>query len=399
MKFRVSTRCVFVLFSTILSGQTISAESHVGAPADFPNKVVPDLYNGQVTHNPMEDWVSGTCSRVFVENQDGNWVIGSSKDFGNEKTERVEICIGSTKKDGVFDILKASVTSKSNCSTRFVYGKEEYKYKAARKEGYFDCNSQFKETGLFSTAITISKEKFGNALESPAISAEGKNIFKDVFSKYFSSAMKGDANDAKTLLIRFWPYLTQTNTQELLVAFGKKTALKEFPLELVAHADEEVIQTAKKQVREFWELVYKKQIGTFLSPEADLKKLESKINDLSAENKTRWSQEDFDNALPNLQKVAVALKVQIEKREQQAAQQAAQEAREQQLQMEQKIALFRNSIQIGSWTNCGQVYDVRKPMIGVQTMIGQQYIDINRLFPQGFGCHFKNGIYFGTSGG
>jgi hypothetical protein len=41
---------------------------------------------------------------------------------------------------------------------------------------------------------------------------------------------------------------------------------------------------------------------------------------------------------------------------------------------------MRQNIKVGGYTNCGQVFDVRLPMIGVQTPAGKRYIDISRLY-------------------
>lgn len=58
---------------------------------------------------------------------------------------------------------------------------------------------------------------------------------------------------------------------------------------------------------------------------------------------------------------------------------------------------MRNNIRIGTKTNCGLVFDIRKPMIGVQTMIGMQYISLDQLWGPSAGCHFKNGVYIGPN--
>lgn len=56
---------------------------------------------------------------------------------------------------------------------------------------------------------------------------------------------------------------------------------------------------------------------------------------------------------------------------------------------------MRKHVRIGTQTNCGQVFDVRLPMVGVQTMVGSQYIDISKLYGPDANCNFKNGVYAG----
>jgi hypothetical protein len=54
---------------------------------------------------------------------------------------------------------------------------------------------------------------------------------------------------------------------------------------------------------------------------------------------------------------------------------------------------MRKSIKIGDTTNCGAVFDVRLPMIGVQTSAGIQYIALKRLYGRSAPCRFVNGQY------
>jgi hypothetical protein len=75
------------------------------------------------------------------------------------------------------------------------------------------------------------------------------------------------------------------------------------------------------------------------------------------------------------------------------------EKQRQNLLAEQALTLeaqtMRANIRNGTRTNCGQVFDVKLPMIGVQTMAGMQYIDINRLWGPSANCYFVNGQYVG----
>lgn len=62
---------------------------------------------------------------------------------------------------------------------------------------------------------------------------------------------------------------------------------------------------------------------------------------------------------------------------------------------ESEALTMRQTIKVGTQTNCGQVFDVRLPMVGVQTAIGIQYIEVNRLYIPGRSCTFVNGVYQG----
>lgn len=63
--------------------------------------------------------------------------------------------------------------------------------------------------------------------------------------------------------------------------------------------------------------------------------------------------------------------------------------------IESEALAMRQTIKVGTQTNCGQVFDVRLPMVGVQTPVGMQYIEVNRLYIPGRSCTFVNGVYQG----
>lgn len=77
----------------------------------------------------------------------------------------------------------------------------------------------------------------------------------------------------------------------------------------------------------------------------------------------------------------------------QAEKQLAFEAQERKIEAE--AIQMRNKLRVGVQTNCGQVFEIRSPMIGVQTIVGMQFIDISRLYGPSANCRFVNGQYVG----
>jgi hypothetical protein len=71
----------------------------------------------------------------------------------------------------------------------------------------------------------------------------------------------------------------------------------------------------------------------------------------------------------------------------------ADEERESKIKAE--TADLRKHVHVGSMTNCGEVFDVRLPMVGVQTTVGTQYINISKLYGPSAECLFVNGRYVG----
>lgn len=84
----------------------------------------------------------------------------------------------------------------------------------------------------------------------------------------------------------------------------------------------------------------------------------------------------------------------LQRREQQqAADRAARQAREEAIQKE--AAQMRAHVRIGTQTNCGAVFEVRLPMVGVQTMNGMQFLPLSQLYGPSASCRFVNGQYVG----
>lgn len=65
--------------------------------------------------------------------------------------------------------------------------------------------------------------------------------------------------------------------------------------------------------------------------------------------------------------------------------------------IEQEAKNMRANPKIGTVTNCGQIFDIRLPMVGVQTMIGIQYLKLDLLYGTSADCQFVNGQYVGIT--
>ena len=86
-------------------------------------------------------------------------------------------------------------------------------------------------------------------------------------------------------------------------------------------------------------------------------------------------------------------KVQEEKAQQHEVKRLALEARAREI--ENEAVELRKRIRVGAKTNCGQVFELRLPMVGVQTIHGVQFIDLSRLYGPSAECRFRNGQYVG----
>lgn len=71
------------------------------------------------------------------------------------------------------------------------------------------------------------------------------------------------------------------------------------------------------------------------------------------------------------------------------------EAQEKEAAIIREAEQMRKGAKVGTRTNCGQIYQMNLPMVGVQTMLGMQQIELARLFGPSAGCRFNNGVYIG----
>lgn len=59
-----------------------------------------------------------------------------------------------------------------------------------------------------------------------------------------------------------------------------------------------------------------------------------------------------------------------------------------------QIRTFRQRLSAGDDSHCGLVIEVKKPLVKAQTMIGEHWLKIEQLYPQGAAnCRFVNGVY------
>jgi hypothetical protein len=82
---------------------------------------------------------------------------------------------------------------------------------------------------------------------------------------------------------------------------------------------------------------------------------------------------------------------------QQRAEEAAAAAKSREAALESEAEAMRRGVKIGTQTNCGPVFDIRLPLVGVQTSVGMQFIMLSRLYGPGAGCALLNGQYVGRT--
>lgn len=70
------------------------------------------------------------------------------------------------------------------------------------------------------------------------------------------------------------------------------------------------------------------------------------------------------------------------------------ELKEQELQSKKKSQAFRAKLKVSDDTHCGMVIEIKKPLIKIQTMVGDKWFRPDQVYPPGeAGCRFVNGVY------
>lgn len=89
--------------------------------------------------------------------------------------------------------------------------------------------------------------------------------------------------------------------------------------------------------------------------------------------------------------VAAELVAQKKKRDTELAEQARIHRAD---QLRMRTAQFRQSLQPGAESHCGLVVEVKKPLVKLQTMIGEYWLRIDQVYGAGdHDCRFVNGLY------
>lgn len=111
-----------------------------------------------------------------------------------------------------------------------------------------------------------------------------------------------------------------------------------------------------------------------------------------------YGEQKYDELI-SLRKVKEERFAAAKKEKEQNIREAAVREREHQYRMQEALRIeteeMRKNIRIGSRTNCGEIFDVRLPMVGVQTINGIQYIRLADLYGPSQNCRFANGKYVG----
>jgi hypothetical protein len=54
----------------------------------------------------------------------------------------------------------------------------------------------------------------------------------------------------------------------------------------------------------------------------------------------------------------------------------------------------QTKLKVGDNTHCGMVIEIKRPVIKIQTMVGERWFKVNQIYPKGeTSCRFYNGEY------
>ena len=70
------------------------------------------------------------------------------------------------------------------------------------------------------------------------------------------------------------------------------------------------------------------------------------------------------------------------------------EQKQQELKAKKRRLDFRAKLKVGDNTHCGMVIEIKKPLMKIQTMVGDKWFRADKIYPPGeANCRFVNGVY------
>ena len=77
-----------------------------------------------------------------------------------------------------------------------------------------------------------------------------------------------------------------------------------------------------------------------------------------------------------------------------SAKAGAAEQKRQELKAKKRIQDFRAKLKVSDNTHCGMIIEIKKPLMKIQTMAGDKWFKVDKIFPPGeANCRFVNGVY------
>ena len=70
------------------------------------------------------------------------------------------------------------------------------------------------------------------------------------------------------------------------------------------------------------------------------------------------------------------------------------EQKQQELKAKKRSQDFRAKLKVGDKTHCGMVMEIKMPLIKIQTVVGDKWFKVDKIYPPGeANCRFVNGVY------
>lgn len=391
------------------------------------------------------------CKTFYIKRSSGDWINVDSNDaiLQYNDTEKLRGCIGTVNEKAINAVVfELDVADKCEREYRCqvngnnslavgcnaIFRAEFYTNSSPRSKGYYSCNSNFANKGIFGALnfdTPIKQESFVAALNSNSVKAAASEFVRSQYQRMvpiatqFDSASCGTCtNERKTIRFLFDYFYLHAAALELetaAVKFIEVTGTRNLPDWMSVRLSSTTIDSVTARGEQEWRRKYKEQAKLAFEPSSDKKLLQQFISKRVSADPSNWETMDFEGLVPKAKQMLQArdareeaeakererLRAKNEEKERKA--EAARQAKEAaelaavQRAEGQRLAAWRRTLKVGDDTFCGPVIEVKSPMVKIavrpqlQGFGNEAWLKAVEIFPDAYGCSNRNGRLFPNS--
>lgn len=391
------------------------------------------------------------CKSFYIKKASGDWTVVDSADANlkNNDTEKLQGCIGYLDDKTINAVVflldvrdkcgtewKCEVNANNSAATgcHALFQKEVYTSSSPRSKGYYSCNSNFANKGIFGAFnfdVPINQESFVAALNSNSVKAAASDFARSQYQRVLGLATQFDAVSCGTcaeqrkrirfLFDYFYSYASSAELETAALRYVEVTGERKLPDWMSVRLLPSAIDSVAAKGEQEWRRRYKEQVKVAFEVNSDKKLLQQFIIKRNPADPNNWGTMDFDGLVPKAQQMYIARDARDEaagkERERLRAENAEKERKAEAVQQAkaaaelaaaqkaeaQRLVAWRRTLKIGDDTFCGPVIEIKSTMLKIavrpqlQGFGNEAWLKASEVFPEAYGCYNRNGRLFPNS--
>jgi hypothetical protein len=266
---------------------------------------------------------SNYCQAFFIRKESGDWVSVplSSANLKDDSVERLRGCINN-KADRVITTATFALDTQGLC--------EKGRNASPRSKGYFLCNSNFANRGIFGAMkgdAPFDQKSFDSALDSNAIKAAAHELVQAFYQELVQNALNADESCGecakevraiRSLFDYFYSFASGPDLENLAVKYVSLTGIKKLPDWATVRLSPSELDLVAIKGEQAWRSKYEEQAKAALDPNSDIGLLQRFISERKIVDANNWKAIDFSNLLPKAQQL-LQIKEDADRKERAAA--------------------------------------------------------------------------------